>query len=155
MSPHVIARGLVLGSVVGGLFAVIQSPASGAAAPLPRGCNVGYAGQTIAASGGRATTFSFQGLNAVPPSHTVKDARISWGDGKTTAVTAKRRAGAFLKGCYVTNFTGRHIYPVAAKCGQPLCTKSYHVTIHYRDAQTNARLTLSQLHVIIGRVAPK
>jgi hypothetical protein len=126
-------------------------PTAAATRPLPPGCNLQYGGQTITAKGGRAVAFSFQGYNAVPPGHKATAARISWGDGKTTTARVKTHTTAFLKGCYATDFNGRHTYPTRTLCKAGLCSKTYHVVVRYSDAQTHAHHTLNKLKVIIVR----
>jgi hypothetical protein len=145
------ATAVLVASVLG------ASPSSGATPPLPPGCNLQYGGQSLYTLGGHTMRFTFQGFNAVAPTHRVKDARISWGDGKTTSATSKRRSTPFVKNCYVTNFSARHTYPAITSCKVPvaICSKAYNVTIRYRDTKTNARHTLHKLRVVIGPTLKK
>lgn len=152
MRWKVIARGFVPASVVVGVTALALGAGSpaGAAKPLPPGCNLQYGGQTIFTKGGATQRYTFQGYNAVPPSHRAERARITWGDGKSGSATSHRRKAPFAKGCYVTNFSARHTYPKIRNCRMPVCSKAYHVTIRFHDAQTGQRHSLTKLRVVVG-----
>jgi hypothetical protein len=125
-------------------------PATSATKPLPEGCNLQYGGQLISAFVNRATTFHFEMYNAVPPGHKIRSPRVSWGDGKSSAVSAKTRTKPMFKGCYVTIFTGRHTYH-HVDCVGSVCSKNYKVRLRYRDARTNASHTNAKLHVLVVR----